>query len=99
MAAQRAPAENVAGGVGSTIMVHGNDEQKKHYIPKILNGEMRFCQGYSEPGAGSDLASLQTRAHRDGGEFVIRSEEHTSELQSLMRNSYAVFRLKKKKYT
>ena len=61
--------------VGSTIMVHGSEEQKKEFLPPMVTGETRWCQGYSEPGSGSDLASLQTRAVRDGDDFVINGQK------------------------
>ncbi len=70
----RAPMMRVP-DVGSTIMVHGSEEQKKEYLPKMVTGESRWCQGYSEPGSGSDLASLQTRAVRDGDDFVINGQK------------------------
>src|SRR5690348_15342171 len=57
--------------VGPAIMFHGSEEQKQRYLPRILRGEDHWCQGLSEPGAGSDLASVQTRAVRDGDNFVI----------------------------
>ena len=57
--------------VGPTIMDFGTDEQKAEYLPRILAGDIHFCIGYTEPNAGTDLAALQTRAVRDGDEYVI----------------------------
>lgn len=61
--------------VGPTIMRHGTEEQKRDYLPRIAGGELHFAIGYSEPGAGTDLASLRTRAVRDGDEYVIDGQK------------------------
>ena len=63
------------GMIGPTLIIHGSDEQKAKYLPKITSGEHIWCQGYSEPGSGSDLASLQTRAVRDGDDYIINGQK------------------------
>ena len=70
----RAPIQSVH-DVGSTILVHGSEEQKQKYLPPMVRGEIQWCQGYSEPGSGSDLASVQTRGERDGDDFVINGQK------------------------
>ncbi len=61
--------------VAPTIMQYGSEEQKSFYLPKILKGEIHFAIGYTEPNAGTDLASLKTRAVREGDEFVINGQK------------------------
>jgi 3-oxocholest-4-en-26-oyl-CoA dehydrogenase alpha subunit len=61
--------------VGPTIMDFGTHEQKAEFLPKILKGEIHFCIGYTEPGAGTDLAALTTKAVRDGDEYVINGQK------------------------
>src|SRR3546814_1750913 len=96
------------------IHAYGSEALRRKYLPGLATGEKIGCFGLTEPDAGSDPAVMRTRAAKiDGGYRLtgskmwitnspiadLRSEEHTSELQSLMRNSYAVFCLKKKKQT
>jgi acyl-CoA dehydrogenase len=61
--------------LGPALLKYGNEAQKKEHIPKIVRGEIRWCQGYSEPGAGSDLASLKTRADDKGDHFLVNGSK------------------------
>jgi alkylation response protein AidB-like acyl-CoA dehydrogenase len=77
MAQSRAPQTGGFGVtmIGPTLILYGTEEQKQEHLPKITSGEVTWCQGYSEPGSGSDLASLQTRAVRDGDDYVINGQK------------------------
>jgi alkylation response protein AidB-like acyl-CoA dehydrogenase len=77
---QRLGAANPIGGMGvimfgPTLLEYGDDEQLQRHIPPIVKAELRWCQGYSEPGAGSDLASLQTRAEDRGDHFLVNGQK------------------------
>ncbi len=77
MAESRAPQVGGMGVsmIGPTLIIHGEDEQKEEHLARILSGEVVWCQGFSEPESGSDLASLQMKAVRDGDDFVINGQK------------------------
>jgi acyl-CoA dehydrogenase len=61
--------------LGPALLKYGNEEQKREHLPKIIRGEIRWCQGYSEPNAGSDLAALQTKAEDQGDHFLVNGQK------------------------
>ncbi|MFP1645997.1 acyl-CoA dehydrogenase [Pontitalea aquivivens] len=78
--------------VGSILIALGTDEQRQTYLPKVLSGEHIWCQGYSEPNAGSDLASLRTEARIDGDELVINGQKIWTTLAHEANHMYALVR-------
>ena len=87
----RAPDQGIT-HIGPILMKFGTDAQKQHYLPRSLSGEYIWCQGYSEPNAGSDLASLQTSAQIDGDYFVINGQKIWTSLADDATNIYVLVR-------
>ena len=77
MSYNRAPGRDIFGVrmLAPTLMIYGTEEQKKEFLLPVSKGEVQWCQGYSEPGSGSDLASLQTRAVADGDDYVLNGSK------------------------
>ena len=77
MSYNRAPGRDIFGVrmLAPTLMIYGTEEQKRAFLPPIAGGEVQWCQGYSEPGSGSDLASLQTKAVSDGDDYLINGSK------------------------
>jgi alkylation response protein AidB-like acyl-CoA dehydrogenase len=72
----RNPIQGMGPGMfGHTLLEYGNEEQKKRHFPPICRGELRWCQGFSEPGSGSDLASLQTKAEDKGDHYLVNGQK------------------------
>ena len=68
------------GMAGPTIMAHGTEEHKRRYLPKMLSAEEIWCQGFSEPGAGSDLSAVRTRIEPTDGHFLVNGQKVWSSL-------------------
>ncbi len=93
----RAKVPSGFGGSGAsmlapTLLEHGNEEQKRRFIPPALTGEEVWCQGYSEPGSGSDLASLHTSAVEDGTDFIVNGQKIWTSLAHVADMMFALVR-------
>ena len=92
--APRVPEQGVL-NLGPILIARGTDEQRAEYLPKILSGEHVWCQGYSEPNAGSDLASLRTEARLEGDQFVITGQKIWTSMAMDATHMFALVRTDK----
>ena len=81
--------------LGPTLIAHGSEEQRRRFLPGILDGSVRWCQGYSEPGAGSDLANVSTAAELDGDQWVINGQKVWTSMAHLSHWCFVVARSEK----
>jgi len=81
--------------VGPLIIQHGTDEQREYYLPKIISGEFIWCQGYSEPNAGSDLANMRTEAVPDGDDLIVNGQKTWTTLAQDANHMYMLVRTDK----
>lgn len=81
--------------LGPVLMAFGNDEQKAYWMPRILSGEDWWCQGYSEPGAGSDLASLKCEAKREGDHYIVNGQKTWTTLAQYADHIFCLVRTSK----
>ena len=93
----KAGAPPIVGALGvtllaPTLLLHGSDRQREQYLEKILSGELIFCQGFSEPDAGSDLAGLRTRAEKRNGKWVVNGQKTWSSGAHLAHRSFLLAR-------
>src|SRR5207249_10170030 len=80
------------GMAAPTVVTHGSDEQKRRYLRPLITSEEIWCQLFSEPGAGSDVASLSTRALRDGDEWIVPGQKVSTTLAHTARSGLLVAR-------
>ena len=81
--------------LGPVLMKFGSDEQKAQWLPRILEGEDWWCQGYSEPGAGSDLASLKCEAKREGDHYIVNGQKTWTTLAQFADHIFCLVRTSK----
>ena len=88
----RGPQYMNANWIGPSIMAHGSDDQRRRYLPPIARGEVVWCQGFSEPDAGSDLAALRTEASLDGDEYIVNGSKIWTSYADVAHHCYLLAR-------